>query len=123
MGATLMARLPSPVTLRWRHSVEHVLIEEEWAASVEGLRLVSSSTDGLGAGIDVPASASVVGGRWTFRPALPPQPEVQLANSRFAAGYVVCWRGGCAPLSTLAGGLDLVVSMSTCPPRAGTDEH
>ncbi len=114
VGASLLARLPSPITLRWRHSVEHVLIEEQWEASGQGLLLVSSSTDGLGAGIDVPAEASVVGGRWTFRPALAPQREVQLANSRFAAGYVVCWPGACAPLSDIAGGQDRVVRMAVC---------
>ena len=114
VGATLLARLPSPVTLRWRHSVEHVLIEEQWEASGEGLLLVSSSTDGLGAGIDVPANASLAGGRWTFRPALPPQHEVQLANSRFVGGYMVCWQGACAPLSEMAGGQDRVVRMAVC---------
>ena len=114
LGATLVARLPSPITLSWRHSVEHVLIEEEWAASGQGLVLLASSTDGLGAGIDVPDTASFINGRWTFQPALAPQAEVQLANSRFAAGYTMCWQGGCVPLAELAGGVDRTLRMAPC---------
>jgi len=114
VGATLLARLPSPVTLRWRHSVEHVLIEETWTAGEQGLVLLSSSTDGLGAGIDVPAQARLIDGRWILRLPLPPQREVQLANSRFVAGYEVCWPGACAPLAVLAGGQDRVVRMTVC---------
>ncbi|RQP22758.1 DUF1850 domain-containing protein [Piscinibacter terrae] len=114
VGAALVARLPSPVTLSWRHSVEHVLIEEEWTASRQGLAMVSSSTDGLGAGIDIPDDARLVANRWTFRPALAPQAQVQLANSRFALGYAVCWPGGCAQLVDLAGGWDRAVRMALC---------
>jgi hypothetical protein len=126
LGAALVARLPSPVTLSWRHSVEHVLIEEQWAANEQGLVLLASSTDGLGAGIDVPDTARLVDGRWTFQPALAPQAEVRLANSRFAAGYAVCWQGGCMRLAELAGGADRVVRMVPCGapgmdlPAAGT---
>jgi len=113
-GSALLLQLPSPVTLSWQHSVEHVALAEEWHADERGLVLHEAAVEGPGAGIDLPAGARWSGGRWRFTPALPPQRQVTLANSRFAAGYRLCWRGGCAKLADLAGGTDRPVTMSAC---------
>src|SRR2546423_1074917 len=50
LGAALV-RLPSPVTLGWEHSVEHVTIEEEWEAVEGRLVLRETRVGGPGAGI------------------------------------------------------------------------
>ena len=115
LGSALALRLPSPIVLTWQHSVEHTELQEEWHASAAGMVLRESAVEGPGAGIDLPADARRVEGRWRFRPALPPQPVVHLANSRFAAGYRVCWPGGCARLDELVGGVDRPVAIRACP--------
>jgi hypothetical protein len=114
LSSVLLARLPSPVTLSWQHSVEHVALAEEWVADERGLVLREAAVEGPGAGIDLPSDARWLDGRWRFTPALPPQQRVSLANSRFAAGYRLCWPGGCAKLADLAGGVDRPVTMSAC---------
>jgi len=113
VGSVLLLRVPSPVVLSWQHSVEHVELQESWRAGDDGLVLETASTQGFGAGIDLPDDAMRVGRRWTFRPALPPQRSVQFANSRFAAGYQVCWSAGCAKLADWAGA-DRPVTMTVC---------
>ena len=115
LASAVVLRLPSPVTLSWTHSVEHFRIEEQWQAAAQGLVLQETRIEGLGAGVDLPADARRIGGAWHFTPALAPQAQVRLANSRFAAGYRVCSAAGCAALNDLAGGTDAVVTMTVCP--------
>ena len=117
LTSALLLRLPGPVTLSWEHSVEHFRIEEVWLAGIEGLELREVRTGGFGAGVHVPDSARMVEGQWRFAPSLPPQRQVQLANSRHVRGYRVCWPGGCAALSDLPGAADRAVTMSACPDR------
>jgi hypothetical protein len=97
LGAVLL-RLPSPVTLAWQHSVEHVAIEEDWQATAEGLVLRETRVGGPGAGIDIPDTARLVAGTWRYAPTLPPQSAVQLANSEYVRGYRVCAAGHCTAL-------------------------
>lgn len=95
MSSALVLRLPSPVTLAWQHSVGHFQLEEVWVATPQGLRLVEVRTEGLGAGVDLPADAEAVGRHWRFTPVLPLQQQVLLANSEYGAGYRVCSGGMC----------------------------
>src|SRR5207244_12207979 len=115
LASAVLLRLPSPLTLAWTHSVEHFRIEEVWQAGPLGLVLRETRTEGLGAGVDLPADARRVAGTWAFTPALPPQARVQLANSRFAGGYELCSTAGCVALNDLAGGTDAVATLTTCP--------
>src|SRR6185295_14173157 len=55
LSSALVLRLPSPVTLAWQHSVEHFALEEDWVATPQGLQLAQVRTEGLGAGVDLPA--------------------------------------------------------------------
>ena len=113
VGVALL-RLPSPVTLAWEHSVEHFTIEEEWRAVPAGLVLGETRVGGLGAGVDIPPQARLAGAFWRFTPELPPQRQVQLANSRHVAGYRVCDARGCTPLSALARGGEGTITMTSC---------
>ncbi|HEX6706843.1 MAG TPA: DUF1850 domain-containing protein [Albitalea sp.] len=110
LATTLLLRAPSPITLSWEHSVEHFQIEEEWQAQPAGLVLAETRSRGLGAGVALPDDARLADGWWRFRPALPPQPQVRLANSSFGAGYRWCAQGRC---QWLPAGLSL--TMSVCP--------
>ena len=110
--SSVLLRLPSPVTLAWQHSVEHFALEEEWAATPDGLRLIEVRTEGLGAGVDLPAHAAPVGRQWRFTPALPPQQRVVFANSRHGAGYRVCSGGMCRRIDNQ----DQTLTMSRCDP-------
>jgi hypothetical protein len=110
LSSVLLLRLPSPVTFAWQHSVEHFTLEEDWVATPQGLRLVQVRTEGLGAGVDLPADATREGRGWRYTPALRPQPRVLLANSRDAAGYRVCAAGVCRTL----GHRGEVLSLAPC---------
>jgi hypothetical protein len=111
--SSVLLRLPSPVTLAWQHSVEHFELEEDWAATPQGLRLVEVRTEGMGAGIDLPADARRVGHQWRFTPALPPQQQVLFANSHHVPGYRVCSGGVCRRMDNQ----DRTLTMSRCDPR------
>ena len=116
LASSTLVQLPSPLLLSWEHSVEHVRLQEQWQASERGLVLSEATIESpAGAGIDLPADAHRIAGGWSFRPQLPPQSRVELANSRFAGGYRVCWAGGCAKLADLVGGVDRPVTLTVCP--------
>ena len=118
LSGSVLLRVPSPLTLAWMHSVEHFAIEEDWSASAEGLQLREVRTEGLGAGVDIPVDAQRVGRGWRFSPALPPQRQLVLANSRFASGYRVCWSGRCEKLAERVGVRDRALVLSACPGEA-----
>lgn len=102
LTSTVVLRIAGPLTLAWDHSVEHFRIEEDYRATSGGALLLGEvRTQGLGAGVDIPADAHKFEGGWRFTPRLPPLPEVRLANSRFGPGYTVCSAGRCAPLADL----------------------
>ena len=98
LSSTVLLRVPAPLTLAWQHSVEHFRIEEDYRVRDGALQLAEVRTQGVGAGVDVPVDARFSDGWWRFKPALPPLPEVQLANSVDAAGYTLCSAAGCRHL-------------------------
>ena len=114
VSSTLLLRVQSPLTLAWRHSVEQFVIEEDWLATPEGLTLTEVRTEGLGAGVDVPAGAQRFERGWRFAPNLPTQPQVLLANSRHAPGYSLCRNGECRRLDELVDAKDQPLAMVPC---------
>jgi hypothetical protein len=115
LASTVLLRAAPAVTLAWQHSVEHVAVEEDWRATPAGLVLDEVRTRGLGAGVHVGDDARLVDGWWRFTPPLPPQLQVALANSRFAAGYRLCHAGRCERLADLlAPAADRAVVMAPC---------
>lgn len=77
----VVALSASSFTLSWTHSVEKTQWQERWQVESDRLVLVEASVEGPGAGIAVPSDAHLEGGRWTYRPDLPPLPELILAAS------------------------------------------
>jgi hypothetical protein len=85
-------------TLSWEHSVEQVRWEEDWRVEPAGLRLVEARVVGSGAGMEAGEGAVWRDGAWAWRPDLPPQPRLVLANSAHAASYRLCTDGRCRDL-------------------------
>lgn len=99
-------------TLAWTHSIENVRWEEDWRIEGAALHLDAARLRGSGAGMEIPDGARLVDGVWHFRPTLPPQPDLRLANSLYpplqvdlpdnpllAAPYELCTDDGCRPLT------------------------
>lgn len=86
-------------TLRWQHTVERVLWEEDYVARGGRLLAVAARIRGSGAGMEPPADAVLREGVWHYRPAPRPLRELVLARSEFGTDYELCVHGVCRPLS------------------------
>ncbi len=85
--------------LAWTHSIEKILWEEDYRAVNGRLELIEARVRGSGAGMEPPAGAVLRDGAWHYRPALPPQPALQLARSTYVRDYDLCVEGTCRPLA------------------------
>jgi len=110
--AFVLARLPQPLTLSWRHSVEGTVIEEDYAVDSRSLRLEEIRVRGPAAGIEPPEEARFRDGVWRYRPALPPLAQVHFANAQ--PGYVICAGGRCMQLDALAGTRRMPFALAAC---------
>ncbi len=114
----LMLPLGEAVTLRWTHSIQKTLWEEDYRGEGKALRLTSARIQGTGAGMEPPPDAKLRNGAWHYTPALPPLPQVSLRHSPYVAPYIVCVANDCRPLPGWLHGLasDTVVNLLPCPP-------
>lgn len=112
----LLAPVGEAVTLRWTHSIEKILWEEDYRREGAGMRLVAARVRGTGAGMEPPAGAVLHDGAWHYVPQLPLLPRVALRHSPYVAPYTVCARQRCAPLPAWLPGLaeDAVVELAPC---------
>lgn len=112
----LLAPLGEAVTLRWTHSVQRILWEEDYRAQDGALRLTSARVQGTGAGMEPPPDAVLRDGAWHYTPALPPLPEVQLRHSPYVQPYIICASGQCRPPTAWLPGLpaDAVLTLRPC---------
>ena len=110
-------------TLRWTHSVERTPWEEDFVVQGTALQLREARVTRSGAGMDPPPAATWSDGWWRYHPALGLLPEVILANSEFADGYVLCWHGGsCVSLDTVAAkGTPVKIAAMPCAARHASD--
>ena len=100
---TALATLPAQrFTLRWQHTVEKVLWEEDYVVVGEWLYLVGARVRGSGAGMEPPAGAIRVGDAWHYRPSVRWFREVELARSEYGRDYEVCTDTQCRPLTAFA---------------------
>jgi hypothetical protein len=97
-GSKITPLLAGAITLAWTHSVEKTQWEEDWRATPAGLELVEARVQGSGAGMEPPPDARLVGGMWTWRPALAPQAEIVMRRSGATADWRVCIDGRCRNL-------------------------
>jgi hypothetical protein len=120
-AGALAASLPlSSFTLAWTHSIEKIRWEEDYRVVGTRLVLEEARIRGTGAGMEPPAGARLEKGVWHYKPELPPQEQLRLTHSPFAAGYEICAKGACRALTTVLPGLPslTVVEVRSCTPTA-----
>ncbi len=100
-GAHLVTLPVSAFTLRWRHTIEKVLWEEDYLVAGDWLLLTRARVRGSGAGMEPPPDAVREGDVWSYRPADRWRREVRLARSEIGEDYTLCVEGKCRPLSAL----------------------
>ena len=95
-GAAVTRLAVAAFTLGWTHSVEKTRWEEDWAVGSGMLALTEARIEGLGAGMETPQGAVRRGRFWTWKPRVPPIPEVLLRRSdAVPEGWTLCANGAC----------------------------
>jgi hypothetical protein len=113
-GAGLVIALNADaLTLAWRHSVEKILWEEDWALRGGRIVLDEARVKGSGAGMDPPPEARLIDGAWRWTPRLDPFPEVVLRRSGATADWRVCITGQCRGVEEILPAAD-PVTMRPC---------
>ena len=116
VGTALYTLPAARFTLRWQHTVEKVLWEEDYVVAGEWLYLSGARVRGSGAGMEPPPDAVRVGSAWHYRPAERWHRELKLARSDFGRDYELCVDGACKPLSTWAPAPLAPTTLSACAP-------
>jgi hypothetical protein len=102
VGTALVSIPAQRFTLRWQHTVEKVLWEEDYVVAGEWLYLSGARVRGSGAGMEPPPDAIKLGDSWHYRPADRWHRELKLARSAFGADYELCIDGACRSLEAWA---------------------
>ncbi len=89
----------SRFTLRWHHSIEKTVWEEDYDIVGPWLHLSQARIGGSGAGMEPPDGAWLMDGVWHYRLADPWRREVVLARSTFVPDYELCIDGHCRRLT------------------------
>jgi hypothetical protein len=116
VAGLLIAQFGDAVTLRWMHSIEKIVWEEDYRLEANSLRLVEARVRGTGAGMEPPEGAVLKEGAWHYTPPLPPLPRIMLRHSPYVPPYVVCGDGHCQTVNAWLPGLpdDVVLELSPC---------
>ena len=104
MGAQLVSLPTNEFTLRWQHTVEKTLWEEDYVVAADWLLLTRARIRGSGAGMEPPADAVKDGDAWSYRPADRWRRTVELAHSEFGDDYKLCIRQSCRRISDIIDG-------------------
>jgi hypothetical protein len=116
---TALVQVPAQrFTLRWQHTVEKVLWEEDYVVAGEWLYLSGARVQGSGAGMEPPPDAIRVGAAWHYRPPQRWHREVKLARSAFGSDYELCIDGDCRSLGSWAPSPLAPTTLSACADRA-----
>ncbi len=105
VAGLLLAQVGDEITLRWTHSIEKIIWEEDYRYEGGAVRLVEARVRGTGAGMEPPAGAVLHDGAWHYVPALPLLPSVRLTQSPFAPSYVICSGEVCKSVESWLPGL------------------
>ncbi len=106
-------------TLRWQHTVEKVVWEEDYIVAGDWLYLVAARVRGSGAGMEPPAGAVRIGDAWQYRPTQRWHRELKLARSEFGRDYELCVGDDCRPLSAWAPAPLAPTTLSACTAERG----
>src|SRR5438093_11652714 len=91
------------LTLAWDHSVEKTRWEERYRIHCDRLALVEARVEGLGAGMEPSARATLQDGQWVWKPASAPLDALKLTSSTYTRDWNLCWDASCRPLGELVG--------------------
>lgn len=105
VAGLLLAPFGDEITLRWTHSIQKIVWEEDYRREGNALRLVEARVRGSGAGMEPPPDAVLRADGWHYVPNLPPLPRVTMHHSPYVAPYVVCAAGTCQPVTGWLPGL------------------
>ena len=111
-GGAVTRLVTAAFTLWWNHSVEHIRWTEQWQVTPAGLAVVEARIEGSGAGMDPPEGALFDGSGWVYRPHVPPQKTLMLADSGVAGAWHLCVGDACRTLGGKGG--DPIV-LEACP--------
>jgi hypothetical protein len=112
---TALVQVPAQrFTLRWQHTVEKVLWEEDYVVAGDWLFLVTARVRGSGAGMEPPPDAVKSGDAWQYRPPQRWHRAVTLARSDYGTDYELCVDGACRPLATWAPGPRAPTTLAAC---------
>ena len=64
VAGLLVAQFGDDITLRWSHSIQKTVWEEDYRREGDALRLVAARVRGAGAGMEPPADAVLKDGAW-----------------------------------------------------------
>jgi hypothetical protein len=119
VAGLVIAPLGDAVTLRWTHSIQKTVWEEDYVLEQGGLRLAEARVRGTGAGMEPPAGAVLRDGAWHYVPSLRQLHKVELRHSPYAVPYEFCANGRCRTTATLLPGLpeESVLTLQPCAHR------
>ena len=117
VGAQLATLPVDAFTLRWRHTIEKTLWEEDYLVAGDWLLLTRARIRGSGAGMEPPADAVKDGDTWTYRPADRWRRSIELARSEFGDDYELCTAQACRPIGELVRSRG-VTRLAPCRPSA-----
>jgi hypothetical protein len=123
LGAKTVRLETTHFTLRWTHSIEKTLWEEDYVLRDGRLALTEARIAGTGAGMEPPAGAVLREGMWHYVPALPPLPELRLSLSPYTADYRLCWAGSCRTLGKILDAPRATTAAVILRPCAPGDSH
>ncbi|MEW6513323.1 MAG: DUF1850 domain-containing protein [Pseudomonadota bacterium] len=115
VAGLLVAQFGDDITLRWTHSIQKTVWEEDYRREGNALRLVEARVCSTGAGMEPPADAVLKDGAWHYTPRLPALPQVSLTHSPHVAPYVVCDAGRCKGVDAWLPGLQDHAIMTLLP--------
>jgi hypothetical protein len=120
VAGLLIAQFGDEITLRWTHSIQKTVWEEDYRREGNALRLVEARVRGTGAGMEPPADAMLKDGFWHYAPQLPALPQVALTHSPHVPAYVVCSAGRCQSVDAWLPGLPehAVIELAPCAEAA-----
>lgn len=122
VAGLLIAQFGDDITLRWTHSIQKTVWEEDYRRAGDVLKLVEARVRGTGAGMEPPEGAVLKEGVWCYTPSLSPLPQVLLRHSPYVPAYVLCSAGRCQPVDAWLPGLpdDAVIVLAPCRERPGS---
>jgi hypothetical protein len=118
IAGLLVAPLGNDITLRWTHSIQKTVWEEDYRRAGNSLRLVEARVRGTGAGMEPPEGSVLKDGAWHYTPRLPLLPRIALRHSQYVPAYTLCSAERCQPVDAWLPGLpdDAVIELAPCRP-------